>query len=77
MNWKGYGSACSLSWCTIPASGRGTGPPIITSIMIVVSGLRSDLGLSEYETEVLSTILQYTLQRKLNLIFHHAMFQNI
>jgi len=45
--------------------------------MIVVSGLRSDLGLSEYETEVLSTILQYTLQRKLNLIFHHAMFQNI
>jgi len=42
-----------------------------------VFGPRSDLGPPEYETEVLSTILQYALQRKLNLIFHHAMFQNI
>ena len=77
MNWKGYGSGCNLSWCTIPASGWGTGPPIITSIMIVVYGPRSDLGPPEYETEVLSIILQYALQRKLNLIFYYAMLQNI
>lgn len=61
MNWKGYGSGCSLSWCTIPASGWGTVPPIITSIMIVVAGLRCDLGLPEYEKEVPSTVLQYAL----------------
>jgi len=34
--------------------------------MIVVSGPRSDQGPPEYEKEVLSTILQYALQRKLN-----------
>jgi len=35
------------------------------------------MGPPEYETEVLSTVLQFALQRKLNLIFQHAMFQNI
>jgi len=45
--------------------------------MKVVSGPRSDQGPPEYEKEVLSTISQYALQRKLNVIFHHAMFQNI